>query len=403
MTALLRLERIRVRDRDRDHDRDRDRDRVLLAIDELEVEEGETLAVLGPTGAGKSTLLRVMNALQIPDEGRVLWRGEPVAVPAPLALRRRMAMVFQEPLLFRATVSDNVAYGLRLRGEPRAAVRAKVGEALRLFGIEALGERSAHTLSGGEAQRASLARALVLRPELLLLDEPLASLDAVTRERLRDELGRILRESRLSCVHVTHDQEEAEWVADRIAVVVEGRLRQVGSPEEIFCRPKDLAVASFVRTRNLLEGTVRSSDLGRICVAVGEQTVEVRSAATEVAAGERVVVCLRAEQVLLEPRIDGGTGRAGRAAAPDDPTGGDGRAGDSGAKGWAAPNRFQGRISGVRALGSFAEVTVDCGFGLVALITRRFATELGLGDGVPVAVRFEPSAAHVVVASRHEP
>ena len=362
MSALLRLERIVVRDRDR----------VLLAIDELEVAPGETLAVLGPTGAGKSTLLRVMNALQIPDEGRVSWRGEPVAVPAPLALRRRMAMVFQEPLLFRGSVSDNVAYGLRLRGEPRATVRAKVDEALRQLGIEALAAQPAHTLSGGEAQRTSLARALVLRPELLLLDEPLASLDAVTRDRLRDELGRILRASRLSCVHVTHNQDEAQWVADRIAVVIGGKLRQVGSPEEIFCRPMNLAVARFVRTRNLLEGVVRQVDRGRIRVAVGEHIIEAGSTAASLAAGAHAVVCVRAEQVLLEPRSGGA----------------------------AAPNRFAGTVSGVRALGSFVEVTVDCGFALAALVTRRLATELALADGVPVAVGFEPGAVHVVRAPR---
>ena len=358
MTALLRLEAIRVRERGR----------VLLAVDELEVEQGETLGVLGPTGAGKSTLLRVMNALQAPDEGRVLWRGQPVGVPAPLELRRRMAMVFQEPLLFHGTVADNVAYGLRLRGERGAALRAKVTAALRLFGIEALVERSAHTLSGGEAQRASLARALVLRPELVLLDEPLASLDAVTRERLRGELGRILREGHLGCVHVTHDQDEAQWVADRIAVVIDGRLRQVGRPEEIFCRPRDLAVARFVRTRNLLPAVVRQLDRGRIGVTVGEQSLEAGSAAGSLAVGASVVVCVRPEQVLLEPPSSGS----------------------------AAPNRLAGTVSELRALGSFAEVTVQCGFTLVALVTRRLVAELELAAGRRLTVSFEPSAVHLV-------
>jgi len=364
VSELLRLEGIRVRDGEH----------VLLAVDHLEVEEGETLAVLGPTGAGKSTLLRVMNALQAPDAGRVSWRGKSVPVPAPLELRRRMAMVFQDPLLFRGTVSDNVAFGLRLRGEGGDTLRAKVSEALRQLGIEALARRSAHTLSGGEAQRTSLARAIVLRPELLLLDEPLASLDPLTRERLRGELGRIVHQGKLTCVHVTHDQDEAQWLADRIAVVIDGKLLQLGSPDEIFCRPCNLAVARFVRTRNLLEGSVRQTDGDQICVALGEHRIEARSAATALAVGQAVVVCVRAEQVQLEPRL--------------------------GAE--AAANRFVGRISGVRTLGSFAEITVDCGFRLTALITRRLAGELGLSEEKQIGVCFEPSAVHLVPAAERE-
>ncbi len=251
--------------------------RTLLDVPAIEVREGEVLVVLGPTGAGKSTLLRVLALLQRPDEGRLAWRGAEAGWPPPLALRRRMAMVFQAPLLFSGTVFDNVAFGPRLRGERGAPLRARVGAALEQFRVGHLAGRSADTLSGGEAQRVALARAVVVEPELLLLDEPLASLDAPIREALRDELRAVVRARGIASVHVTHELPEAFTLADRIAVLVGGRLLQAGSPEEVFYAPERIEVAEFLRAGNLIAAEIVSAAGGIATVRIGGRLLRSRT------------------------------------------------------------------------------------------------------------------------------
>ena len=191
------------------------------------------LAVVGPNGAGKSTLVQVLALLERPARGEVLFDGAPASGNA-LPYRRRMAVVFQEPLLLDTTVESNVGSGLALRGVPVQEQRRRSTEWLERFGIAHLAKRSARTLSGGEAQRMSLARALVLEPEVLLLDEPFSALDQPTRAALIDDLDRVLMASRIATVFVTHDRSEALRLGDRIAVLMDGRMRQVGSPAEVF-------------------------------------------------------------------------------------------------------------------------------------------------------------------------
>jgi len=355
MDALLALEDIRV-EADGRH---------LLSLGRLEVRRGETLAVLGPTGAGKSTLLRVINGLFEPVAGRLLWEGKPVARPMPLELRRRMAMAFQEPLLFRGSVADNVAWGLRIRGLPRAQIRVEVSKALHALAIEHLEKRSCNELSGGEAHRVSLARALVLRPELLLLDEPLASLDAVTREQLGDHLVRLIRSDHLTCVYVTHDQSEARAVADRIAVIDRGGMLQVGDPDDVFLRPANERVAQFVQTRNLLPGEVLRQEAGLIEIRVGDHLVQ---AVSEARTGSRVIVCIRPEHVVLSHRSN-----------------------DSSAR-----NRIRCTVASVRPRGPVAEVTCDAGQQIVVLLTRRSLDDMGLQVGDVVEASFKATAVHVV-------
>ncbi|HLI27330.1 MAG TPA: ATP-binding cassette domain-containing protein [Chloroflexota bacterium] len=199
--------------------------RVVLDVPALDVWPGDVLAVVGPNGAGKSTLLQVMAALLAPDRGRVWFAGQQVdARRNPVAVRRRLAVVFQEPLLFDTSVFDNVASGLRLRGVPGQELRARVTVWLERLGIAALARRPARTLSGGEARRTSLARALVLEPELLLLDEPFAALDYPTRQALLGELPGLLAAARTTTVLVTHDPYEALAVARRAVALREGRI-----------------------------------------------------------------------------------------------------------------------------------------------------------------------------------
>jgi ABC-type Fe3+/spermidine/putrescine transport system ATPase subunit len=337
--------------------------RTLLDLPLLEVGAGEILVVLGPTGAGKSTLLRVMGCLQRADSGSLAWRGEQVPWPAPLALRRRMAMVFQAPLLFSGTVFDNVAYGLRLRGERGDALRGKVETALTQFHIAQLAGQRAATLSGGEAQRAALARAVVLEPELLLLDEPLASLDAPIRERLRDELRQVMRARGMSCVYVTHELPEAFTLADRIAVLAGGRLLQVGKPEEVFYAPNQRAVAEFLRAGNLLPAEVLSLSGGLATVRIAGRMLTATSA---LVAGSRALACIHPEEVQI----------ALMPAATGD---------------W-----LEATVLAVTDRGPTLRVDLDCGFPLRALVTRRAARELALFPGARVAVAFAPESVHLI-------
>ncbi|HNX49125.1 MAG TPA: ABC transporter ATP-binding protein [Thermoanaerobaculaceae bacterium] len=341
--------------------------RVILDVEHLKVQPGELLAVVGPTGAGKSTLLRVAHLLERPARGRVQWQGEPVVWPAPLETRRRIAMAFQDPLLFTGTVAENVGYGLEVRGANRAAVRARVVELLELLGVGHLAARRAATLSGGEARRASLARALAAGPELLLLDEPLASLDAPVRERLRGDLVAIVRGQRLTCVWVTHDQEEAFAVADRIVVLEAGRVAQSGTPEDVFFRPATPFVAGFVGAGNVLPGRVEGSDDGLVTVDLGGLRLEAVSKLQE---GASVVVCIRPEEITL-----------GR---------------DGGPEHHSARNRMNGTVVAVVTRGATTRVEVECGVRLQALVTRRSAAELGLETGVPVWLSVKATAVHLI-------
>jgi len=224
--------------------------RDVLRIDALDVRRGEILVVVGPNGAGKSTLVTTLALLERPAAGTLFLDGEPVDWRhGALEARRRLAIVFQEPLLFDTSVYDNVATGLKLRGVPGREHRPRVERWLTRLGIAHLARQQARTLSGGEAQRASLARALVIEPELLLLDEPFAALDPPTREALADDLLALLRETATTTILVTHDRDEALDMGDRLAVIVGGRLAQVDQPDRVVQAPASADVAAFFRRR----------------------------------------------------------------------------------------------------------------------------------------------------------
>jgi len=208
--------------------------REILNIDRFSLSEGETVALIGPNGAGKSTLLQVMALLLKPARGVVEFRGAPANGGNVLALRRRMAVVFQEPLLLDTTVAGNVAAGLKLRGVPGPEIKKRVAYWLERLGINHLAGRRARQLSGGESRRVSLARAFALEPEVLFLDEPFSALDFPTRLSLLNELGKLLRDTGVTTVFVTHDFSEVPYLTDRVAVLKEGRLVQTGTFEEVF-------------------------------------------------------------------------------------------------------------------------------------------------------------------------
>ena len=341
--------------------------RTVLEIPELAVAPGQVLAVIGPNGAGKSTLLRVMGLLETPAAGSVRFQGERVSAADGLAVRRRMASVFQEPLLTDATVQDNVALGLRFRGADAARIAPRVAEWLEQLGIAHLAARQARTLSGGEAQRTALARALVLEPELLLLDEPFSALDQPTREALIEDLGSILQRRRTTAVLVTHDRGEAQALGDRVAVVLGGQLLQVDQAAQVFRAPVSEEVARFVGVETLLDCRVQAVAGGVAILEAGKQTIEVAQPAEP---GEWVRLCVRPEDVTL-------TGRTGPGAS-------------------SARNHLAGQIVRLAPSGPHVRVTIDCGFPLVALVTQRSVDDLGFAAGSPVTAHFKATAPHLL-------
>jgi tungstate transport system ATP-binding protein len=344
----------------------------LLDIPALAVAAGETLSLVGPNGAGKSTLLLALSGIEPPAAGELRFRGERVpAGAAALAYRRRIAMVFQEPLLFDTTVFENVASGLRLRGVAKAEMGRRVGESLERFRVAHLADRSARTLSGGEAQRTSLARAMAVAPEILLLDEPFAALDPQSREALLEDLAHTLRETGTTTVFVTHDRDEARRLADRIAVMERGRVRQVGTVEQVLRRPADAFVASFVGVENLLPVTLFPAvTSGGLLAGLGDASLEVAAAAPGMASGAPGLLCVRPEDVLLTA---------------------------SGAWQGAPPgNRFAGVVAAVVPQGALSRVTVDCGVTIVAAVSGHVARDLAIEPGRAVTVALRPSDLYVI-------
>jgi len=263
-----------------------------LAVDDvsLTVEPGETVGLVGPSGCGKTTTLRTVAGFETPTEGRVLFEGEEVTDVPPE--QRNVGLVFQSYALFdNMTVRENVEFGLRMRGMPADERTDRAVEMLELLDIGGMGDRDPTTLSGGQQQRVGLARALAIEPRVLLLDEPMTGLDAKLKTRLQEEIGSLLEEIDVTSLYVTHDQAEAMVMCDRIAVMNDGRVEQVGTPSEIYERPANSFVADFVGTSNRLDATVENGALD-----LGHATVEAPAGAPR---GE-VTVVARPEAFTLD-------------------------------------------------------------------------------------------------------
>ncbi len=274
---------------------------VLHGID-LAIEPGEFVALLGPSGCGKTTMLRCLAGLEQVTGGRILVGGEDVAaVPVN---KRDMSVVFQAYSLFpHMTVAQNVAFGLEMRKVPKSERRLRVGDALELVGLGHTADRFAHQLSGGQQQRVALARALVTRPRALLLDEPLSALDAKVRVRLRDEIKTIQAELGITTIFVTHDQEEALAVADRVAVMREGVIEQLGAPEQLYRKPETPFVAGFIGESNRLSGRLVSGEVqfagGSLPVLPGSAAALTGLTGPGLAAELDVTAFVRPEQLTL--------------------------------------------------------------------------------------------------------
>lgn len=341
---------------------------LVLNVPSLVVAEGEIFFLIGPNGAGKSTLLQALSALVRPSRGEVLFRGRKIGADIPvLEHRRRLAVLFQEPLLFDANVYANIASGLKIRGMNRNEIDPIVTRALERFGIAHLKDRSARTLSGGEARRVSIARAFATNPEVLLLDEPFSALDPIIREALIEDLERVLRETRITTIFVTHDRSEAFRLATRIGVMNAGRILQVGSPYEVMNHPVDQFVASLVGVENILDAEVVRKNGRAIIASVAGHPIE---ATGDMEPGEKVALCVRPENVNL-------SGIASRTPAQ-------------------SGNAFPGMVKKITAMGHYQKVLLDCGFPLAAYVTNQGLAALSLKEGSRALAFFQATAVHVV-------
>ena len=342
--------------------------RKVLDIPSLSIVPGGVLVIVGPNGSGKTTLLLSLSLLLKPAAGDIFYMGNRVSYGAEaLKLRRRFAVLFQEPLLLSGTVWDNVTLGLRLRHTPKKETKTRAVKWLERFGITHLASRQARSLSGGEAKRVSLARAFVLEPEVLFLDEPFAALDTPTHQSLLEDFQTVLHETKISTVMVTHELEEALILGDRAAVLIKGVIRQTGTPREVISAPVDEEVAAFVKGGNILHGSVIPRDDGRIFIKVGNRQIE--AAPGPVTAGE-LAVFLHYDDITIS---EGQTTESSNGRG----------------------NRFDGIITQLLPLNSQVRLNVACPFNLTAVVTRRTCEELHLEKGKEVIASFEPAAVRV--------
>jgi spermidine/putrescine transport system ATP-binding protein len=333
------------------------------AVDDvsLEIAEGEFFSLLGPSGCGKTTTLRMVAGFELPDAGRIVMQGKDVTEVR--ANRRPVNMVFQQYALFpHMSVYDNVAFGLKVKRVPRAEHRGRVHEMLRVVSLEGFDRRRARQLSGGQQQRVALARALVNRPAALLLDEPLGALDVKLRKQMQLELKRIQHELGTTFVYVTHDQEEALAMSDRIAVMNGGRVEQTGSPREIYEHPRTAFVADFIGSLNALDLTIDELVGGYAVARFGEDERVVVPVDGGRRVGEQVRGAVRPERVQLGPVPDGGS-------------------------------RLEGTVAEIVFLGMYTQLHVDTRAGRI--VCHRLADE-PLEVGSRVTLSWEPEQASLL-------
>ena len=343
-------------------------DRAVAHAAHIDLAEGEHLAFLGPNGAGKSSLVLGLAAL-VRTDGELRYRGARIRDAG--AYRRRIAVVFQRPLLLDRTVRENAALGLALRGVGRRERERRAETELARLGVGQLADRSAIGLSGGEAQRVSLARALAIDPEILFLDEPFSALDAPTRETLVADLARVLRERGVTTVTVTHDRDEALSLADRIGVVMNGELRQLDTAETVFGMPSDPEIAAFVGVENVIPARVERATDELTFLRIADQHVEITEPPPS--GDDFPLLCIRPDDVIIA-----------REAAS-----------------LSARNSLRARIIRIEPIGRRTRLVLDCGFPLIAHVTRQSARDMGLAVDDHVVASFKATVPHLLPRIRH--
>jgi len=342
-------------------------EREVLENISAEVDRGEVLALIGPTGAGKTTLLRLIDLLETPTSGKIYFDGVDVTEYGKVRLeaRRRMAFVLQKPAVFNASIYDNIAYGLRWRGKKRGDIKEKVNNILEIVGLSSDKSRNARTLSGGEVQRVAIARAIAIEPEVLLLDEPTANLDPISISEIEELISRVMLEYDTTIIMATHDMAQGQRLAKRIGVLIDGKILQTGEPREVFNSPQNREIAEFVGVENIINGVIISNDEGVAAIDIGGNVIQ---AISDYTIGEEVCACVRPEDITLTlSKVQS-----------------------------SARNSFVGKITRLVSIGSITRIEIDCGFQLIALVTKKSAEELNLERSRQVYATFKATGVHVI-------
>ncbi len=342
---------------------------VILDLPGLVVEKNEVLVVVGPNGAGKSTLLQVVAGLKRASRGSVKFKDSPEL--ADLVYRRKISTVYQSPLLLSGTVESNIASGLNFRGINQQEIRKRVDYWMDQLHISHLAKRRSGSLSGGEAQRVSLARAFCLETELILMDEPFSALDTPTQQELLRDLREIFTRTNQTCIYVTHDLEEGLAIGDRVAVLFKGQLHQLDKVSHVFSHPNTPEVAAFVGVENIIPGKVERKQEDLVQVRANGSLFDVVSGLEP---GTPVFICLRPEDITLY--------NVSEEVKPS-----------------SARNRLRCRVTQLINQGPLTRVHLEAGFNLTALVTRPSAKEMDLQAGKEVIAVFKSTAIHLIESS----
>ena len=331
---------------------------------DLQIERGELITLLGPSGCGKTTTLRMIAGFESPTEGAIEINGNNVSNVPPYD--RNIGLVFQYFALFpHMTVADNISFGLKMEGTDSSEINERVQEILEMVSLPGFGDRYPQNLSGGQQQRVALARSLVVEPDVLLLDEPLSSLDKKLREEMRVEIMRLHRELDVTMIYVTHNQSEALSISDRMAVMNDGKIQQVGTPIEVYQKPADVFVADFIGTANLIEGVIESVEgKYRISTDIGTDIVadtDVSTADSSFDPGTDVTILLRPERLSFEQKAD------------------------------INENRLVGSIREVTYLGSVAEYYIETSNDSQLQLTSPVRDKIDFAPGDEVTISFDSS------------
>ncbi|MGD2065979.1 MAG: ABC transporter ATP-binding protein [Candidatus Bathyarchaeota archaeon] len=330
----------------------------------LAISQGKITALMGPSGSGKTTLLRIIAGLDIPTRGELYHKGTLMAVNDQASLRQKATLVFQKSVFFHTTVYNNVAFGLKLNDElSKEEISNKVSEALAIVRLEGFEKRQAKKLSGGEQQRVSLARALVLDRELLLLDEPTVNLDPKNVSIIEEAIQRVNQEKNTTIVLATHNMFQAEAISQQVALLIDGTVKQIGTNKDIFGK-SNKHLESFARLENVFSGTAHSTKEGTSIIEVN-QHLKIEAAFNKTG---KVTIHLRPEDILLSTEALKSSAR----------------------------NVFKGKIVGIRDLGGIAKITVDAGKKFSIQITKKSLTEMKLTVGSEIFLTFKSSAVRLI-------